>query len=62
MPCYRFDFLAASGDTFATHEIDYPDDQAAIAAGHEINGRRQSVTASRFGEMTASSITIAMSR
>jgi hypothetical protein len=38
MPRYRFDFLAASGATFAMHEIDYADDQAAIVAGHEING------------------------
>jgi len=37
MSCYRFDFLRANGDVFATHEIDYPDDKTAIAAGHRIN-------------------------
>jgi hypothetical protein len=35
---YRFDFLRSGGDVFATHEIDYDSDEAAIAAGHAING------------------------
>jgi hypothetical protein len=38
MPQYRFDFLRSAGDVFATHEIDYDSDEAAIAAGHAING------------------------
>ena len=37
MPAYRFDFLRSEGDVFATHEIDYNSDEAAIAAGHAIN-------------------------
>jgi hypothetical protein len=35
---YRFDFLGADGEVFATHEIDYANDEAAIAGGHLING------------------------
>jgi hypothetical protein len=38
MSRYRFDFLCAEGDVFATHEIDYDNDEAATAAGHTING------------------------
>lgn len=38
MPQYRFDFLGADGEVFATHEIDYDTDEAAIAGGHLING------------------------
>jgi hypothetical protein len=35
---YRFDLLGADGKVFATHEIDYPNDEAAIVGGHLING------------------------
>jgi hypothetical protein len=38
MPRYRFDFLLPTGDLLATHEIDYANDQAAVAGGHLING------------------------
>ena len=38
MPRYRFDFLRSQGDVFATHEIDYDSDEAAIVAAHTING------------------------
>jgi hypothetical protein len=38
MSCYRIDFLHESGQVFATHEIDYADDWAAIASAHLING------------------------
>jgi hypothetical protein len=38
MPRYRFDFLRPEGDIFAAHEIDYVSDEAAIIAGHTING------------------------
>jgi hypothetical protein len=38
MPRYRFDFYHAKHDRLATHEIDYADDEAAIAGGHLING------------------------
>jgi hypothetical protein len=38
MPRYRFDFLRSEGGVLATHEIDYDSDEAAIAAGHTING------------------------
>jgi hypothetical protein len=34
---YRFDFLRSDGGVFATHEIDYATDRAAIAGGHLIN-------------------------
>jgi hypothetical protein len=35
---YRIEFFDETGRIFAMHEIDYSDDQAAIAGGHEING------------------------
>lgn len=35
---YRIDFLGDTGDVFATHELNYADDQAAISGGHKING------------------------
>ena len=38
MPRYRIDFLHANGDVFAMHEIAYPDDRAAIADAHRIDG------------------------
>ena len=38
MSRYRFDFLRSEGDVFATHEIDYDSDEAAIVGGHSING------------------------
>jgi hypothetical protein len=38
MPRYHFDFKNESGITFATHEVDYVDDHAAVEAGHLING------------------------
>ena len=38
MARYRFDFLGADGEVFATHEIDYANDEAAITGGHLING------------------------
>jgi hypothetical protein len=38
MSRYRIDFLHESGQVFATHEIDYADDWAAIASAHLING------------------------
>lgn len=38
MPLYRFEFLHTDGETFATHEIGYDNDAAAIAGGHLING------------------------
>jgi len=38
MSRYRFDFFASGNNLVATHEIDYSCDQAAIKAGHEING------------------------
>lgn len=34
---YRIDFLRAGDDVFATHEIDYANDAAAIAGAHLIN-------------------------
>lgn len=37
MTSYRFDLLRAGGEVFATHEIDYDTDEAAIAGGHLIN-------------------------
>ena len=38
MSRYRFDFQRSEGDVFATHEIDHDSDEAAIVAGHTING------------------------
>lgn len=38
MVLYRFDFLGTDGLLIATHAIDYESDQAAIEAGHTING------------------------
>jgi hypothetical protein len=35
---YRIEFFDETGRVFAMHEIDYGDDRAAIAGGHEING------------------------
>jgi hypothetical protein len=38
MPRYRIEFLHTGGEVFATHDIDYDDDGAAIAGGRAING------------------------
>jgi hypothetical protein len=38
MPCYRIDFIQSDGGRFATHELDYSCDNAAIKGAHTING------------------------